>query len=257
MKMKVTLLGTGTSVGVPQLGCTCKVCKSKDKHDKRLRTSALLETESTRILIDCGPDFRQQMMHMPFRKIDAVMLTHRHYDHVAGIDDLRPFCAFGSIGVFADEATARSLHQTMPYCFYETLYPGVPKINLQSVTLHKPLQIGDISIVPFVVMHDKMPVLAFRIGSFAYITDMKTISESEMPYVEGVKTLVVNALRFNKEHHSHMLVADAIDFAKRVGATKTVFTHTTHDIGFHDEANALLPQNFCFGYDGMTFSVDV
>jgi phosphoribosyl 1,2-cyclic phosphate phosphodiesterase len=249
--MTLTFLGTGTSGGVPSLGCSCAVCHSNDPHDKRFRASALLETEHTRILIDCGPDIRQQLMPLPFKPLDAVLITHSHYDHVAGIDDLRPFCAFGDINIYANERTERALKHNMPYCFTEKLYPGVPRLSLHTIHKHVPFKIGDIEILPIRVLHDSLPILGFRFGSFVYITDMKTIEETEFDYLQHVDTLVVNALRWNKEHHSHMLVDEAIDFARRVGARCTYFTHMTHQIGFHDEANRKLPEGFQFAYDGL------
>jgi phosphoribosyl 1,2-cyclic phosphate phosphodiesterase len=253
--MRLTLLGTGTSGGVPSLGCHCEVCRSTNPRDKRMRSVALLETGRARILIDCGPDIRNQLMPLPFKPFDAVLLTHIHYDHVAGIDDLRPLCVFGDINIYADGNTVRGLHTTMPYCFTQTLYPGVPKLNLHTVRPHEPLRIGDVEVMPIVVMHDKLPILGYRFGRLAYITDMKTIDEGELAYLDGVDTLVVNALRWEKEHHSHQLVADAIAFARRIGAKRTFFTHLTHNIGLHDEAEKRLPEGFHFGYDGLVIDV--
>ncbi|SFG20703.1 MBL fold metallo-hydrolase [Prevotella sp. KH2C16] len=249
--MTLTFLGTGTSGGVPALGCQCEVCRSKNPKDKRLRSAALLESGNTRVLIDCGPDIRQQLMPLPFKPIDGVLVTHIHYDHVAGMDDLRPFCVFGDIHVYANKATEHGLRHTMPYCFTEELYPGVPRLELHVIAPHRSFAIGDLEIMPIQVMHDRLPILGFRVGNFAYITDMKTIGETEMPYLEGVDTLVLNALRWEREHHSHMLVGEAIEFARRVGAESTYFTHMTHEIGFHDDANRQLPVGFQFAYDGL------
>lgn len=253
--MKLTFLGTGTSFGVPVIGCPCKVCHSTDPRDNRLRASVLVETEQTRILVDCGPDFRQQALRHPFDKLDAVLLTHIHYDHVAGIDDLRVYTYHSDLHMYAQPSVVQALHQTMPYCFAEHLYPGVPTFTLQPLEKHVPLQVGDITVMPIEVWHGKLPILAYRFGRLAYITDMKRIDACELPYLEGVETLVVNALRFDNPHHSHQLVDDAIDFARQIGARRTYFTHATHEIGFHDEANARLPEGFQFAYDGLVLEV--
>lgn len=248
--MKLTFLGTGTSVGVPTIGCTCRVCSSTDPHDKRLRASVLVESGDTRVLVDCGPDFRQQMLGREFKKIDAVLLTHEHYDHVGGIDDLRPFCTFGEVDVYADGNTVGDLRRRIPYCFGESKYPGVPKINLSVVEPHRPFSIGSIDVLPIQVMHGKLPILGYRFGDLVYITDMKTIRKEEREYLKGVKILIVNALRFSPEHHSHMTVNEAMEFIRMVSPEKTYFTHMGHDIGLHEEVNRQLPDDMDLAYDG-------
>ncbi len=253
--MKVTFLGTGTSCGVPTIGCNCEVCTSKDPRDTRLRTSALVETESTRILIDCGPDFRQQVLPLPFRKIDGILLTHSHYDHVAGIDDVRPFCRFGDVDIYADNKTSDSLRHNIPYCFAKEKYPGVPDLRLHTIEPHEEMIVGDIKVMPIRVMHGKLPILGYRFGRFAYITDMKTIEPQEMVSLAGVEVLAVNALRFEKPHHSHQLVPDAIEFARNVGAKRTLFIHANHDMGLHATIQKRLPDGFEMAYDGLVIDV--
>ena len=253
--MKVTLLGTGTSSGVPTIGCCCDVCTSGDPHNRRMRCSALVETDTTRILIDCGPAFRQQMLMQSFRRIDGILVTHAHYDHVGGIDDVRPFCTFGDIDVYADVCAAKALRQAMPYCFAENKYPNIPDISLHVISPHVPLTVGDITVMPVEVMHGSMPILGYRFGRFAYITDMKSIGDEELPYLDGVDVLVVNALRFVKEHHSHQLVDDAVDFARRIGSQRTLLIHSSHHIGLHEDVNRMLPDGVELAYDGQTLLV--
>lgn len=253
--MKLTFLGTGTSCGVPVIGCQCEVCQSTDPKDKRTRCSVLVETDQTRLLIDCGPDFRQQILPQPFRKIDGILITHAHYDHMGGMDDIRPYCQFGEINVYADALARKAMLEMLPYCFAEHRYPGVPAIGLHEIQPHKPLHIGDLEIVPIEVMHGQLPILGYRIGALTYITDMKTIKESEMPYIEGTELLVVNALRFDKPHHSHQLVDDAVAFARRVGAKRTLLIHVCHDIGLHEKVNCSLPEGFELAYDGQEITI--
>ena len=290
--MKLTFLGTGTSIGVPAIGCNCEVCLSQEPKDKRLRSSAMLDTDGgLRVLIDCGPDFRQQIMRYNrqgktpfFDKIDAVLFTHIHYDHVGGTDDLRPFAWFGDVDIYAQKDVIDGLHQTMPYCFKEQLYPGVPHLKLHQISAGRPFTVrrpyestvevfeggatlqgimrdkreqriippalDELEILPIRVMHGNLPILGFRIGKLAYITDMKYMEDEDAQMLQGIETLVINALRFKKEHHSHQLVNDAIEFAHKVGARKTYFIHLTHDIGTHDWANSQLPDGFEFAFDG-------
>ena len=252
--MRLTFLGTGTSCGVPTIGCQCHTCTSPDPHDKRLRCSALVETDNTRLLIDCGPDFRQQIMPQPFRKIDGILITHAHYDHMGGMDDIRPYCQFGEINVYADPLARQGMLQMLPYCFAEHRYPGVPAIQLHEIHKHEPLRIGDIDIMPIEVMHHDLPILGYRMGGLTYITDMKTINDEEMPYLEGTDVLVVNALR-EKPHHSHQTVADAVRFARRVGARQTWLIHSSHDIGRHAEVSAQLPPDIQLAYDGQVIEL--
>lgn len=255
MMIKLRFLGTGTSNGVPVLGCNCAVCQSNDSKDKRYRTSALIETDDTRIMLDCGPDARMQLLQVPFRPINAVLISHIHYDHVAGIDDLRSFCQFGDIDVYANSATAKVLKQTMPYCFTDELYPGVPRLNLHTIESGKAFNVNEVEVLPIKVYHGKLPILAYRFGEVAYITDMKTIDDAEKELLKGVKVLVVNGLRWQKEHHSHQLIDEAIAFSKSIGAEKTFLTHVTHEIGLHVEASKRLPSNVYFAYDGLEIEV--
>ena len=266
--MKLTFLGTGTSCGVPTIGCQCYTCTSPDPHDKRLRCSALVETPRTRLLIDCGPDFRQQVMPLPFRRIDGILITHAHYDHMGGMDDVRPYCQFGEINVYADPTACRGLLEMLPYCFAEHRYPGVPAILLHEILPHQPFTIGDLRVTPFRVMHHDLPILGYRIEdvgglkadaggpphTLVYITDMKTIDPAEAAYAQRCDVLVVNALR-RQSHHSHQTLDDAVRFASHIGAPQTYLIHSSHDIGRHAEVNASLPATIQMAYDGQTVNI--
>ncbi len=254
-RMHLTLLGTGTSGGVPILGCQCAVCRSRDPRDMRLRTSALLETRHARILIDCGPDARQQLLSQPFYPLDAVLITHSHFDHVAGIDDLRGFCVFGDQHIYAEESVCQTLHQTMPYCFQTHLYPGVPRLDLHAIRPHEPFRVGDVEVMPLRVMHGKLPILGFRVGGLAYITDMKSCDESELAYLRGVDTLVVNTLRWETPHHSHMIMDETLAFVEKVKPRVAWLVHVTHRIGLYDEAEARLPEHVHLAHDGLRIDI--
>lgn len=253
--MQVKILGSGTSTGIPQIGCTCEVCTSSDVHDKRLRCSSLVTIGNTNILIDCGPDFREQMLHLPFAPIDAVLITHEHYDHVGGLDDLRPFCKFAPIPIFCDKRSCDSIKARMPYCFKEgKLYPGVPQLSLHEISAFRPFRVKDIDIMPFEVMHGNIPILGFRINQFAYITDMSTMIDMSFNTLHGIDTLILNALRI-QPHHSHQTIEEAVATALRIDARQTFFIHMSHQAGLHKEVNNKLPENIKLAYDGQVINV--
>ncbi len=252
--MKVTILGSGTSTGVPEIGCRCDVCLSADPRDRRLRTSALVETEDARILIDCGPDFRQQMLSVFFDRLDAVLITHEHYDHVGGLDDLRPFCRFGEVSVYTEPVTASRLRERLPYCFAEHRYPGVPAIHLQDIEVNKPFDVKDTQVLPLRVMHGKLPIVGYRIGSMAYLTDMSSVSEETLLQLEGLDLLVINALRLSP-HVTHQNLEEALERAERIGARESWFIHMSHQIGLHADREKELPPHIHLAYDGVEIVV--
>ncbi|NLV53571.1 MAG: MBL fold metallo-hydrolase [Bacteroidales bacterium] len=249
--MKLKILGSGTSTGVPQIGCTCEVCTSEDSKDKRLRCSSLLDVRDKRILFDCGPDFRAQMLGVDFKPLDAVLITHEHYDHVGGLDDLRPFSVFGDVNVYAERFCGDHLMKRIPYCFTpkEKRYPGVPAINLLEIEPHVPFKVGDVEIMPVRVMHGRLPVVGFRIENFAYITDMKTIPEEDVEYLRGVEYMVINGLR-HEEHPSHQTIDHAISFAESLGVKEIWLIHMGHHIKPHAQEEKNLPEWVHLAYDG-------
>lgn len=253
-KMKITILGSGTSTGVPQIGCNCPVCTSSDQKNVRLRTSVLVETEGERILLDCGPDFRQQMLDKKFDRLDAVLITHEHYDHVGGIDDLRPFCYFGEVPLYAEKRVVKDLRARLPYCFAEHKYPGVPNILLNNIEPEHPFYVGKIKVIPIRVMHGHLPILGFRIGEMAYLTDMLTLPEEEYEKLHGLDCLIMNALRM-QPHITHQNLEEALKNAARIGAKETYLIHMSHQIGLHGEVDEKLPAHVHLAYDGMVIYV--
>lgn len=248
--MKVRIIGSGTSTGVPQIGCTCAVCTSADPKDNRLRASAIVETDDARMLIDCGPDFREQVLHLPYERIDGVLITHEHYDHVGGLDDLRPFCRFGSVPIYAEEYVAKALRLRMPYCFVDHRYPGVPDIPLQEIEPGQRFSINQTGVLPLRVMHGRLPILGYRIGKLGYITDMLTMPEESFEQLAGIDVLIMNALRI-VPHPTHQSLEEALAVARRIQAKKTYFIHMSHDMGLHAEIERELPDDIYLAYDGL------
>lgn len=250
--MKLRILGSGTSTGVPEVGCTCPVCTSTDPRDNRLRASSLIHTDDAVILIDCGPDFREQMLRVsPFERIDAVLITHEHYDHVGGLDDLRPFCRFGEIPVYTDGYIVDHLCARMPYCFVDKKYPGIPRIYLKQVEAGKPFYVHTTEVMPVRVMHGKLPILGYRIGGrLGYITDMSAMPDESYEQLKGVEVLVINALRL-QPHPTHQTISEALVAAERIGARETYFIHMSHHAGLHRVISEQLPPHIHFAYDGL------
>ena len=250
--MKVTFLGTGTSQGVPVITCECEVCKSADKHDKRLRVSVLLEVDKQVILIDTGPDFRYQMLRADVKKLDAVLYTHEHKDHVAGLDDVRAFNykQQAEVDIYAHQRVQNALKREFHYIFSGDNYPGIPRLRLNNIIEGEPFQAAGIDIIPISVMHHQLPVFGFRIGDFTYITDAKIISPQEKEKIKGSKILVINALQKEK-HISHFTLNEALEFAAEIGANKTYLTHISHKLGAHAEVSKQLPEGVFLAYDGL------
>lgn len=255
-----TFLGTGTSQGVPVIGCRCEVCTSTDRRDNRLRTSAMVETEGQRIVIDAGPDFRQQMLREGVAELDAILFTHHHKDHTGGLDDVRAFNfnhypRIRPMHIYTTATTASYLRKDYDYAFAEQKYIGAPELRLHEIDTEQRFKVGDIEITPIRGTHaPNIEVVGFRIGAMAYLTDFKTIEPSEVDKLRGVEHLVVNALRF-EPHHSHFNVEEALALIERVKPRQSFLTHLSHDIGLHKETDCQLPEGVRLGYDTLTVEI--
>lgn len=256
MSTRVTFLGTGTSQGVPLIACTCKVCSSNDPLDKRLRSSIRIEVDNTTIVIDSGPDFRQQMLRSQTKKLDALVFTHEHKDHIAGMDDIRAFnyVLKMPIEVYATEQVQVALRREYQYIFADFKYPGIPEINLHTIKNNEPFNVNTVTLTPIEVFHYKLPVLGFRVNDFTYITDANSISEVEKEKIRGSKVLVLNALRKEK-HISHYTLNEAIALVRELEIPEAYFTHISHQLGLHHEVDAELPDGMHLAYDGLTIEI--
>lgn len=259
--MRLTFLGTGTSQGVPTIGCRCEVCRSTDPRDTRLRTSAMVEVGDVRIVIDAGPDFRYQMLRTGVRHIDAILLTHEHKDHTGGIDDVRAFNfvdfpVIHRVDIYATARTAACVRKDFDYAFAKDKYRGVPEIELHEFDPSKSFEVKGLEIVPIRGQHsDRFEVTGYRIGRLAYLTDFKQIEESEIEKLQGVEVLVVNALRW-REHVSHFTVEEALQLIERVKPHRAYLTHMSHDIGLHADSASRLPKGVELAYDTLTIEIE-
>lgn len=254
--MVFTFLGTGTSQGIPMIGCTCDVCISADPKDKRLRSSLMVENNSERIVIDAGPDFRQQMLREKVPTLNAVLFTHEHKDHIAGLDDVRAFNYLQqrSMDVFATLRVQEALKREFFYVFSGDTYPGIPRLSLHTIS-EIPFSISDIQFIPIPVLHLNLPVLGFRIGDFSYITDANFIDDQSMEIIKGSKILVLNALRKEK-HISHFNLEEALQISQKIKPLQTYLTHISHQLGKHEDVNKELPQNVFCAYDGLRIELN-
>lgn len=250
--MTVTFLGTGSSQGVPVIGCHCPVCMAIDKKNQRLRCSIWVQAGNTSVVIDAGPDFRYQMLRARVEQLDAIIFTHSHKDHIAGLDDVRAYNYHQNkpMDIWATQETQAALRREFAYVFENASYPGIPQVQLHEINNHG-FRIGDLEILPVFVKHYKMEVLGFRFGAFTYVTDANYIAPEERDKMRGSNTIVLNALR-NEPHISHFTLPEAIDVAQDIAAPNTYFTHISHQLGLHETVNKTLPSGMCLAYDGLT-----
>jgi phosphoribosyl 1,2-cyclic phosphate phosphodiesterase len=255
-ELKITFLGTGTSSGVPMIACNCEVCTSTNSKDKRLRSSILVQSKTTTIVIDTTPDFRTQMLRENVQKLDAVIFTHPHKDHIAGLDDIKAYNFFQhqDMDVYANEMTQEALRREFFYFFSDNKYPGIPSVCLHTISSNEAFLVGDIPVIPILVYHLKMPVLGFRFGDFTYITDANRIEDSEKEKIKGSKILVLNALR-KKPHISHFTLGEAVDLVQELKIPQGYFTHISHQLGLHKNINEELPSHIELAYDGLTLQI--
>ena len=255
-QLTITFLGTGTSQGIPVIGSKHPVCMSKNPKDNRLRVSVLVSWKDHNYVIDCGPDFRQQMLANPIDRLDGILFTHEHADHTAGIDDIRPFFfRQGDIPIYAHERVIASLKRRFDYIFAnENRYPGAPAVKVVQVEKDTPLHLGDMEVIPIEAYHNRLQVFGYRFRDFVYLTDVKEVEESEVKKMKGAKVLVINALR-KEAHHSHFNLEEALNFTQRVGAEKTFLTHISHLLGFHEEVQRELPHNVFLAYDNLKLKI--
>lgn len=254
--MTVTFLGTGTSQGVPVIGCDCPVCTSVDPKDKRLRSSIMVEHEGKRLVVDTGPDFRYQMLREKVRTLDAVIFTHEHKDHIAGLDDVRAFNfrQGRAMDIYAHPRVQEALKRDFHYAFAEKRHFGIPLLELHDIDKDHPFTAAGVDVQPIEVLHYKLPILGFRFGDFSYITDGKTISPEEKAKLKGSKVLVLNALQ-KTSHISHFTLEEAIVLAQEIGAEKTYLTHISHVLGKHADVSSELPAGIALAYDGLMIEI--